>query len=175
MDIMQTSGMDARLQISQPECTSTGLSPPTVPFRDNTPSIAKRIYRVLVVDASPGVCQQVGLALSGMKMEVEFADTIDEAHLRARAEDFQLLIIDVAVDDAAGYRFCYTLSQDPVTRHIPVIAFTARKSWYSRIKVKLAGCRAYLPKPTRLDEFCRVVQDCLRATADTYPLSAGHS
>jgi len=175
MDIMQTSGTDARLQISQPECTSAGLRPPTRPFQDNTPAIAKGIYRVLVVDASPGVCQQVGLALSGLKMDVEFADTIDEAHHRARTENFQLLIIDVAVDDAAGYRFCYTLSQDPVTCHIPVIAFTARKSWYSRIKVKLAGCRAYLPKPTRLDEFCRVVQDCLHATVDHNPLSAGHS
>ncbi len=172
---MQTPGTDTRVQISHPEGTCAGLNPPLPAFPDSTPTPARQINRVLVVDASPGICQQVGLALSGLKMEVNFADTIDEAHLRARSEDFQLLIIDVAVNDAAGYKFCYTLSQDPVTCHIPVIAFTARKSWYSRIKVKLAGCRAYLPKPTRLDEFCRVVQDCLHATPEHYPLNAGHS
>ncbi len=125
------------------------------------PAPTARLIRVLVIDASPGVCQQVGLALSSMKMEVEFTDTIDEAWRMARSQHYQLMIIDVALDDAAGYRFCRTLAQDPLTRQIPIVAFTARKSWYSRVKVKLAGCRAYLPKPTRLDEFCRVVQSCI--------------
>ncbi len=146
-------------------------------FQHSTPKPAARgqLKRVLVVDASPGVCQQVGLALSSLKMEVEFADTIDEAYRMAKSQHYQLMIIDVAVDDAAGYRFCRTLAQDPLTRQIPIVAFTARKSWYSRVKVKLAGCRAYLPKPTRLDEFCRVVQSCIHTAPVNYHLSSGHS
>ena len=131
----------------------------------SSPAPAAKLNRVLVVDASPGVCQQVGVALHSLKLEVEFADSVAEAYPMAQSQHYQLMIIDVALDDAAGYSFCRTLAQDPLTRHIPIVAFTARKSWYSRVKVKLAGCRAYLPKPTRLDEFCRVIQNCMNGAA----------
>ena len=139
----------------------------------STPAPAAQLNRVLVVDASPGVCQQVGLALHSLKLEVEFADSVAEAYPMARSQHYQLMIIDVALDDAAGYSFCRTLAQDPLTRHIPIVAFTARKSWYSRVKVKLAGCRAYLPKPTRLDEFCRVIQNCMNGAAAGCGLDSG--
>ncbi len=139
------------------------------------PSPELQLIRVLVADASPGVCQQVGLALRSLKMEVEFADSIDEAYVMARTQHFQLMIIDVALNDAAGYKFCRTLSLDPLTRQIPIVAFTARKSWYSRVKVKLAGCRAYLPKPTRIDEFCRVVQSCIQLRSTPLDLSTDPS
>ena len=149
--------------------------PPESQQRLPAPTPAGQHSRVLVVDASPGICQQVGLALSSLKMEVEFADNINEAYRMAKSQHYQLMIIDVALDDAAGYSFCRTLAQDPLTRHIPIVAFTARKSWYSRIKVKLAGCRAYLPKPTRLDEFCRVVQSCIHNAPVGYNLNSRHS
>lgn len=159
--------------------SSPGPRPVTTPelLRDSAaapaPATALQSARVLVVDASPGICQQVGMALNALKMEVEFAENVGEAHAMARARHYQLVIIDVALDDAAGYRFCRELAQDPVTRHIPIVAFTARKSWYSRVKVKLAGCRAYLPKPTRIDEFCRVIQSCIQSSPKDYELSSG--
>jgi DNA-binding response OmpR family regulator len=145
-----------------PGSISSGESPLTFEQDSPQPAPELQLHRVLVADASPGVCQQVGLALSSLKMEVQFADSIDEAYRMARTQHFHLMIIDVALNDAAGYKFCRTLALDPLTQHIPIVAFTARKSWYSRVKVKLAGCRAYLPKPTRIDEFCRVVQSCIQ-------------
>ncbi len=175
-DLLQTGQVSSASQqasdLSLKFLNSTPIPPPMLMDR---PVASKHLNRVLVVDASPGVCQQVGLALSSLKLEVDYSDSVSEAYRMAQTQGYQLMIIDVALDDASGYSFCRTLAQDPLTAHIPIVAFTARKSWYSRVKVKLAGCRAYLPKPTRLDEFCRVIQNCMHTPSPEYNLESGIS
>lgn len=92
--------------------------------------------------------------------------TVDIAHdgqvglERARAGDYDLLVLDVMLPRLSGLELCASLRQHGV--NTPVLFLTARGDPHDRVRGLEAGGDDYLTKPFNLDEFLLRIRAILR-------------
>ncbi|HYW31663.1 MAG TPA: response regulator [Gemmatimonas sp.] len=91
------------------------------------------------------------------------ATTGAEAMRIARTERPALILMDVGMPDIDGWSATRTLKDDPDTRHIVILAFTAHALPGDRDHAREAGCDGYLAKPV---EPLRLVREVGRALAE---------
>jgi CheY-like chemotaxis protein len=68
----------------------------------------------------------------------------------ARAEQPNIILMDVALGDMDGWEATQAIRADPVTAHIPVIALTAHALESDRLKSVEVGCIDFETKPVSL-------------------------
>ncbi|MES2640780.1 MAG: response regulator [Myxococcota bacterium] len=102
---------------------------------------------ILVVDDNPVNARLVSYVLSAEGFEVRCAGDalIARELLAARAPD--LILMDLQLPGMGGLDFTRELKADPRTRHIPVVALTARAMAGDEEEALTAGCDGYLTKP----------------------------
>ena len=103
--------------------------------------------RVLVVDDDPSIRELIGALLAPESFDVRFAEDGAEAVERARAEQPDLIILDIMMPMMDGLEACRQLKADPVTGGIPVLMLTARTGFDDRVEAEDAKAEAYLTKP----------------------------
>ena len=102
---------------------------------------------ILVVDDIPtnlSLCKKI---LSQAGYRVCFAQSGHEALERARAEQPDLILLDVMMPGMDGYQVCRLLKNDEQTHHIPVIFLTAREDENDETEGFSAGAVDYILKP----------------------------
>lgn len=82
----------------------------------------------------------------------------------ARAEQPDLILMDIQLPGIDGLAATSLLKQDPATALIPIIALTAMAMRGDEQKTKDAGCDAYITKPLRYKELFEAI-DALLAKA----------
>ena len=107
--------------------------------------------RVLIIEDNPDIAANVGDYLEDLDYTVDFAgDGITGLHL-AVVNDFDAIILDLALPGMDGLEVCRKLRQD-AAKDTPVLMLTAR----DRLEDKLAGFETgaddYLVKPFELQE-----------------------
>lgn len=130
---------------------------------------ASRI-RVLVVDDSPTVRQQLGLAFTQMGIVCEMAASGEQALARLADVHYDLVMADVVIPDMDGYR----LTREIRKRHrgTPVIILSSRSAPFDYARGMLAGCKAYLAKPVPLRQLEASMMKVLRKSMRTEDLTA---
>jgi len=116
--------------------------------------------RVLVVDDSPTVRQQLSIAFSRMSVSCDAAASADEALARLSEAHYDLVLVDVVMPGVDGYK----LTRQIRRRHrgVPVIILTSRSSPFDLARGALAGCNSYLVKPVPLRQLEAAVVKQLR-------------
>ncbi len=71
----------------------------------------------------------------------------DEGIQKARAEQPDLILMDISIPIIDGWEATQVLKRDPETRDIPIIALTAHALASDREKAMEVGCDSYLAKP----------------------------
>ena len=121
--------------------------------------------RVLVVDDEPAIralCR-VNLSVSGMDV-LEAAD--GEAALElARAEQPDLILLDVMLPGATGWDVAAELGSEPATRDIPVIFLSAMADTSDLERGRQHGAVGYVTKPFDPVGIADVIEDTLRRIA----------
>ncbi|MBI4342663.1 MAG: response regulator [Candidatus Omnitrophica bacterium] len=84
-----------------------------------------------------------------------------EAIRLAASQRPDLVLLDVMMPGLDGLEVCRRLTQDPATRHIPVILISAKASQISGEQVAAAGAFASLQKPYDPSDLRRRMQDAL--------------
>jgi two-component system, cell cycle response regulator DivK len=79
----------------------------------------------------------------------------------ARAEQPDLILMDLQLPGMDGLAATALLKQDRATAAIPVIALTALAMKADREKSQLAGCDAYIVKPLRYKELYAAIDTLL--------------
>jgi two-component system cell cycle response regulator DivK len=92
------------------------------------------------------------------------ATTGAEAMHIARTQRPALILMDVGMPDIDGWSATRTLKDDPETRSIVILAFTAHALPGDREHARNAGCDGYLAKPV---EPLRLVREVARALAES--------
>lgn len=79
------------------------------------------------------------------------------------AKEYQpnLIMLDILLPSINGIEMVRYLKQEPLTRHIPVVAVTALASQEDRARIIEAGFDAYLSKPYMIDELEIVIRSLL--------------
>ena len=90
----------------------------------------------------------------------------------ARAEQPDLILMDIQLPGMDGLAATALLKKDPATAAIPVIALTALAMKEDQERTKVAGCDAYIAKPLRFRELYAAIDGLLARAAAPSPAAA---
>lgn len=115
--------------------------------------------RILAVDDSPTILEMIKAILIEGGYEVITASDGAEALDTARAENPDLILLDVMLPKLDGYRVCRLLKFDQKYKHIPIIMLTAKTEEQSMATGIRTGANQYLTKPVEPEHLLAVVAD----------------
>ncbi|HTJ97525.1 MAG TPA: response regulator [Rhodocyclaceae bacterium] len=82
----------------------------------------------------------------------------------AREHQPDLILMDIQLPGIDGLTATRMLKQDPLTKHIKIIALTAFAMKGDEERILAAGCDAYIPKPLRHKEFLETIGQVLESS-----------
>ncbi|RAQ97766.1 hypothetical protein A4R35_19660 [Thermogemmatispora tikiterensis] len=128
---------------------------------------------ILIVDDSP-VCRTVlRIALSRAGYHVQTCcDGLSAlstlAHLASKAAAPDLLILDWLLPHLSGLQLASLLRHQtrfPQLNHLPILMLSCRHGALDRLKARLAGASAFLPKPFTIADLLAIVRALLSSSS----------
>ena len=118
-------------------------------------------YKILVVDDEEDLCEilQFNLETEGYKVDVAYSA---EEALTKDISQYNLLLLDVMMDEMSGFKMARLLKDNPKTKNIPVIFLTAKDTENDRITGFNIGADDYISKPFSIREVLARVKAVLR-------------
>jgi two-component system response regulator RegX3 len=115
--------------------------------------------RILVVDDELAIRDAVSYALRREGFHVEEAGDGERALEAARAEPFDLLVLDLMLPKVSGIDVCRTLRAESA---VPIVMLTAKTSEVERVLGLEIGADDYVTKPFSMAELVSRVRALLR-------------
>jgi two-component system cell cycle response regulator DivK len=112
---------------------------------------------VLVVEDNPANMTLAVFLLKSVGHTVLSAKDAEVGLAMAKAEQPDLILMDIQLPGMDGLQATAHLKQDPATRTIPVIALTALAMKGDEERIRAAGCDGYIAKPMRYQEFLAAI------------------
>lgn len=120
--------------------------------------------RVLVVDDSPSVRQQVGMALSQAGYDVVEAGDGTEGVTKINADKaIGLVICDVNMPRMNGLEMIEVVKKEPANSALPIIVLTSEGQPALIERAKKAGAKGWIVKPFKADLLVAAVKKLLAA------------
>jgi twitching motility two-component system response regulator PilH len=113
---------------------------------------AMAIRKILIADDSATDRQFLLETLSRQGYQCVFAETGDEAVIKAHSESPDLILMDVVMPGTSGFQATRAISRDEATKHIPVILCTSKNQNTDRIWGLRQGAKDYVLKPVNAEE-----------------------
>ena len=118
--------------------------------------------RVLVVEDDPNIRDLVLLHLGLEGFSTAAAPDGNEGLRLAKAEPFDLIILDLMLPGLDGVTVCRAIRRDSTNRDVPVLMLTARRDESDKVLGLESGADDYLTKPFGVREFVARVRALLR-------------
>jgi len=120
---------------------------------------------VLVVDDSLAARVHLRGLLERRGFAVLEAESVDAAMAVATAQPLACVFMDVVMADTDGYEGCRRIkARLRGAQSVPVVMLTSKTSPFDRIRGKMAGCDAYLTKPSDPEQLYEVLTAALAAS-----------
>jgi two-component system cell cycle response regulator DivK len=116
---------------------------------------------ILVIEDNPANMKLACLLLRKANHTVLCAVDAETGLTLARADQPDLILMDIQLPGMDGLEATALLKQDSATAAIPVIALTAMAMKEDQEKTKVAGCDAYIAKPLRYQELYAAIDTLL--------------
>ena len=115
--------------------------------------------KVMVVDDSLMVRQQVGAALTGAGFDVvDAVDGLDALAKLDRARDTALVVLDINMPNMNGLEFLKKLREDHVHQGVAVVMLTTEGQPRLMQQAKSLGAKGWIIKPFKPDLLVATVQ-----------------
>lgn len=121
--------------------------------------------RILAVDDEEDLCEILKFNLESEGFEVDTAYSAEEA-LKKDLTLYDLLLLDVMMDNISGFKMARMLQQDEKTARIPIIFLTAKDTENDTLTGFNLGADDYISKPFSIREVIARVKAVLRRTAE---------
>ena len=115
--------------------------------------------RLLVVDDERDILEPLVYALEREGFVVASAETGNAALLRARAETFDVVVLDLMLPDMSGIDVCRTLRGES---DVPILMLTARDAEVDRVLGLELGADDYVTKPYSTAELVSRIRAIIR-------------
>jgi DNA-binding response OmpR family regulator len=115
--------------------------------------------RILVVDDEPAIVDAVTYALRREGFEVDALGDGQQALETARAEPYDVLVLDLMLPGVSGLDICRTLRAES---DVPIVMLTARDAEVDRVLGLELGADDYVTKPFSVAELVSRVRAILR-------------
>ena len=123
--------------------------------------------RILVVDDEESLCEILKFNLNQAGYQVDTANSAEEA-MAMDIADYDLLLLDVMMDEISGFQMASILKKNKTTANIPIIFCTAKDTEDDTLKGLDLGADDYISKPFSVKEVVARVKTVLRrSTQDT--------
>jgi CheY-like chemotaxis protein len=119
--------------------------------------------RILVIEDNPSSLELSTLVLSGQGFLVDTATDGQQGLQKAKAQAYDLILMDVQLPGIDGLTVTRLLKADPRTAHTPIVALSARAMVGDEKEALEAGCSGYITKPIEVKNFVSVVTEYLEA------------
>jgi two-component system cell cycle response regulator len=103
--------------------------------------------RVLLIDDIEANRKLIGAQLAHEYYTVRTAASGEEGISLARAEEPDIILLDVMMPGMDGYEVCRRLKTDEATRHVPIVFVSALDERVDRLKGLELGAEDFLTKP----------------------------
>jgi len=113
--------------------------------------------RILVVEDNPANLALAKFLLESAGHTVISATDAESGLALARAQQPDLILMDIQLPGMDGLAATTLLKGDDTTSAIPVIALTALAMGGDQERIRAAGCDGYISKPMRYKEVLAVV------------------
>jgi two-component system, OmpR family, phosphate regulon response regulator PhoB len=118
--------------------------------------------RILIVEDEEALTLLLRYNLENAGYDVETVARGDEADVRLRESNPDLIILDWMLPGLSGIELCRRLRARPDTRQLPIIMLTARGEESERIRGLTTGADDYVVKPFSVPELVARVSALLR-------------
>lgn len=117
--------------------------------------------KVLVVDDSLPVRKSMEIQLGLYGMDIDFAETGEEALEFTEKNVYDLIFLDLMLPGIDGYKVCKTIKSDKMSKNTPVVMLTGKGSRFDKLRGTMAGASVYLTKPVEQEKLREVIQKFL--------------
>ena len=109
--------------------------------------------KVLVTEDSPIVLNVHSTLLKSVGYDVVEAEDNLIALEKAKAEDFDLIVLDINTPKLDGYTFCKKIRALPNYKDVPILVITTESDPEDKVKGLEAGADLFLVKPVKTEDF----------------------
>ncbi|MGC2462689.1 MAG: response regulator [Steroidobacteraceae bacterium] len=113
--------------------------------------------RILIVEDNPANMALATFLLQSVGHTVLSTTDAEAGLTLARAEQPNLILMDIQLPGLDGLKATALLKRDAATRAIPVIALTALAMAGDEERIRAAGCDGYIAKPFAYREFLATI------------------
>jgi len=114
--------------------------------------------RAVVVDDNPINLELAAFVLRAQGFLVQSAGSAREAVESAAAFLPDVILMDIQMPEVDGLEAVRRLREDPATRDVVIIAFTAYAMKGDEQTLRAAGCDGYIAKPIDIASFGQIVR-----------------
>jgi len=118
--------------------------------------------RILIVDDEKDIVEPIQFRLEVEGFECLVANDGEEALLKAKRENPDLILLDIMLPKINGYKISRLLKFDESYKHIPIIMLTARAQKTDIELGEKTGADEYVTKPFEMDELVGLVKKYLK-------------
>jgi two-component system cell cycle response regulator DivK len=112
---------------------------------------------VLIVEDNPANMTLATFLLKSAGHTVISATDAEAGLTMARAQQPDLILMDIQLPGMDGLQATKLLKGDAATKNLPVIALTALAMKGDEERIRAAGCDGYIAKPMRYQEFLATI------------------
>lgn len=120
---------------------------------------------ILVVDDDPEIVTMLSTRLGKRGYQVTTAGDGHQAIELAKAQRFDIVLLDVMMPGKSGWEVARTLKQDPATQDAKIIMVSAIGEKTNEITAPIYGADAHVDKPFEFDHLERVIARLLLGDA----------
>ncbi len=119
--------------------------------------------RVLLIDDEPAILKMIGRRLEVSGYDVVLAFDGEDGLNKARAERYDLIVLDLMLPKINGFDVCRQLKQDPARAGVPIVIYTARGQEIDKI-CETCGADAVVHKSPGNEGLVQRIKDMLPKT-----------
>jgi two-component system, cell cycle response regulator DivK len=113
--------------------------------------------RILIIEDNPANMALATFLLQSVGHTVLSTTDAEAGLTLARAEQPNLILMDIQLPGLDGLKATALLKRDAATRAIPVIALTALAMKGDEARIRAAGCDGYIAKPLAYKDFLATI------------------
>lgn len=129
-------------------------------------------YRVVVIEDNPDAREMMSLMLTSCGHTVMKAADGFEGIQTAKAEQPDVIVIDIGLPGIDGYEVARRLKDEAYTAGIPLIALTGYGQERDKQSALAAGFTTHLTKPVELDGLMGAIKNCVDSAEKARPSPA---
>ncbi len=114
--------------------------------------------KVLLVEDSLSQAQLVTRCLEKEGIGVFAVTSGEEAELRIKQQQPDLILLDVILPGESGFELCRKLKKNSETKAIPIVICSTKNSDVDKTWGKMSGADAYMAKPIDEKELVKIIK-----------------